>query len=176
MMFSIPAVAQTPFTQEKVSASARVMHGFNLQAGSLNPYGLGLGARGGYTLDNSVYAGASFDMFFGTSKSVLGNNTDADHWQITGEGGYDLALGQDALVLRPLAALGLAQHGVGYCFEEDGTCGYSRETLLVLGFGANLMYDLGGFFLGGDTRFNWVLADVDESTSISLGVLAGMTF
>jgi len=176
MLLSIPAIAQTPFTQDKVTASGRVMYGLNLQAGSLNPYALGLGARGGYTMSNNIYAGGSLDVFFGTSKSVLGNTIDSSHWQIMGEGGYDLALGQDALVLRPLGTLGLSQHAVGYCFEETGDCGHNRNTAIVFGFGANLMYNLGSFYAGGDVRFNWLLADVDENTSIILGGLAGMTF
>lgn len=176
MLLSIPAIAQTPFTQDKVSASGRAMYGLNLQAGSLNPYALGLGARGGYTMSNDLYVGGSLDVFFGTSKSVLNETIDSSHWQIMGEVGYDLALGQEALVLRPLGNLGLSQHAVGYCFEETGVCAHNRNTAIVFGFGANLMYNLGALYVGGDTRFNWLLADVDESTSIVLGALAGMTF
>lgn len=152
------------------------MYGFNLQGGAVNPYALGLGARGGFTLPSQLYVGGSLDYFFGAAKTVLSDDIEAKHWQLLGEVGYDLALGQSALVLRPLGTLGLSQHSVGYCFEENGVCGNSRDNAIVFGFGANMMYDLGGLYVGGDARFNWLLADVDESTSIILGGLVGMTF
>lgn len=175
MTLAVPCTATDAFTWEKVSLSGRGEYGFNLQGGTLNPYALGLGARGGYTLGMGLYLGGSADLFLGASKSVLGNEIDADHFQIMGEAGYDLGLG-DLLVLRPLGAVGLGRHAVGFCFEESGVCGNNAETGVVLGAGANLMVDLGGFFLGADTRLNWLVGNADESTSLILGISAGASF
>jgi len=164
-----------PFTAEKVTASARAQYGFSLQGGTINPYALGLGARGGYTLDFALYLGGSLDWYSGTSNSVLGNTISGDHWQVLADVGYDLALTPD-MVLRPLGNIGVARKSMGYCFEETGVCGEKASNAVVLGLGAEYLYSFGMFNIGADLRFNGLAANTTKSTFINLGVVAGATF
>jgi hypothetical protein len=181
MILAIPATAQAleePFTMEKVTASGRAMYGFSLQGGTINPYALGLGARGGYTLNlynQPLYVGGSMDFYFGTSNSVTGHTIDGNHIQFLGDAGYDLGL-MPELVLRPLVNLGLARHSMGYAFEETGVRGHKAETAIILGFGAEALYSIGAFNIGGDLRFNGMAAHATKTTVITLGIEAGMTF
>jgi len=94
-------------------------------------YSVGIGVRGGKTLDNHIYIGGSFiDQIgdYGLNSLYIGP-----------EGGYDFDL--RAVVLRPYMGLGLFSWTGGNNF--------------VVWPGCAVIWDIPGsnFFLGGDLRF-----------------------
>ena len=74
----------------------------------LNPYGIGIGLRGGVTLPAALYLGASFDYFFGESDDAI--DIEFNLYQVMGNVGYDIGLGP--LTLRPSLGLGVASISV----------------------------------------------------------------
>ena len=95
-----------------------------------NNYSLGLGARGGKTLDNHIYIGGTFIDHFGTS----GFNS----FYLGPEGGYDFDV--RVVVIRPYLGLGI--------FSS------SFKTEPVLWLGGAVIWNIPGsnFFIGGDLR------------------------
>jgi len=71
----------------------------------LNPYGFGAGLSAGLTI-KSIYAGVSFDYFFGEKDKIGGFDTSVSMYQAELHGGYDFGLGP--LTLRPNLGLGVA--------------------------------------------------------------------
>jgi hypothetical protein len=140
-----------------------------------DPYGLAIGARGGYTLDFQLYVGAFFVYYLGSTDSGGGRTTvvaetSANYMQFGAEAGYDLWFGD--LLFRPGAQIGAAlavydvnEGGV----KESGTVG---DFMIAPGF--LLMKPFDDFFLGGDLRAN--LVSGDGVSAVSLFVNGGMRF
>jgi hypothetical protein len=112
-------------------------------------YGLGLGVRGGKTLDNHIYIGGTFIDHFGTD----GFNS----LYVGPEGGYDFDLRY--VVVRPYLGLGL--------FSDTG------GSQFVVWPGCSVLWDIPGsnFFLVGDLRL--VSAPL---TPVGVYFMAGMHF
>lgn len=112
-----PAFAD-PATANSIQLGFGFRYGFNLNSGT-NPFGLGLGVDGGYTLPNAVYLGGNFDYFFGERAS------DSGLVMVMAEGGYDLGLGEN-FVIRPKAGLGFAS------VDSNGRFAIAPGTKLML--------------------------------------------
>lgn len=112
-------------------------------------YGLGLGVRGGKTLDNHIYVGGTFIDHFGTN----GFNS----LYLGPEGGYDFDLRY--VVVRPYLGLGLFSDAAGSQF--------------VVWPGCSVLWDIPNtnFFLVGDLRL--VSAPL---TPVGVYFMAGMHF
>lgn len=117
----------------------------------------GLGARGGKTLANHIYIGASFVFHFaGDSYSAyagpVGNyTTSASVFYFGPEGGYDFDL--KAVVLR--AYVGLGPAFFSWSVNVPGNTVSGSNTRFVVWPGATVIYDFGDspFFIAGDVRF-----------------------
>jgi hypothetical protein len=122
------------------------------------PYGFDLGVRGGYTLPNNIYLGATF--IFNTGFGGWGAGF------VTGfEGGYQFAAGP--VVVRPYGGIGFADeqysYGYGYNYnayecQQTGNpyyCDNGGGTLsLAFWVGGTAMYDFKGgpWFVAADIR------------------------
>jgi hypothetical protein len=135
-------------------------YGVKLAGPELNPWAFGLGAHIGYTLPMGVYFGVPFDYFFGTEDTYNGAPIEAKLWQIEVEGGYDLALGQSA-VLRFKAGVGVASLSFKGCSgdPEAVVCASSSESKPVFGPGLAFLYLGPGFSFTLDTRYELVPTD-----------------
>ena len=173
------AAAEPAFTTGKPSAGLRLQYGIDLEDHDtdLNFYGLGFGARGGYTLDFGLYVGGQFEYFFGGSEEAAGIEISASVWQLQAEAGYDIGLGP-TFALRPQLGLGLAGISAEVCIDDmmgGQACGDDSETDFALSPGALAMYDVGPVFLTGELRFNMIMAE-ESANALFIGVGAGMPF
>jgi hypothetical protein len=148
--------------------SAQALVGF-----AFNDVGFGLGARGGYTLDNHVYIG-------GTLLYHLGNNG-VSALMIGGEGGYDFPVGP--IIIRPYGGLGMVNVSVSipaYTVPGPGgptTYGGGSVSDTKVGFwpGCQFLYSIPGnekFFVGGDAR----ILIIDNFNTLALYGVGGIHF
>ncbi len=182
------AAAEEPWTAARPTISAQLDYGIftgDDEGTDLNPYGLGIGLKGGYTLDQGVYVGGAFDYFFGGSEegSVPGvgsGEVSFNIWTLQAEVGYDLGLMPEA-VLRPKLGLGLTSLGGESCFtvggQENCEDGESQSNF-SLSPGAQFLYSLDGPFITADVRYNIVFTSDNEGDGNGLlfGVGAGYAF
>lgn len=182
LTFASSAFAETPFTAEKPSVGAALKYGIytgDTEQVDLNPYGVGLGVNGGYTLDMGLFVGGQFDYFFGESSDelLLGAPTEfsANVYQLMGVIGYDLGLTPE-LVLRPQLGVGLAFLAAEACFGD--TCESESESKFAIAPGVKALYDVGPVYLSGEVSFNKVFTSDDDgdADAVVLGVGAGAKF
>lgn len=164
------ASADAPMTANAGSAFGQLGYGIftgdDTGGSDVNPYGLGLGLGGGYTLDMGVYLGARFDYFLGDSNTTAGIDSSVNIYQFGLEVGYDLGLAPE-LVLRPQLGLGLGTAA----FEASGSSfGVSVDSSdsqsgLAITPGVAALYDMGGFHLRFDLRYNVFSVEQDVTTA-----------
>ena len=163
------ASAARPFTLERATVGA----GLRFGSDDLN---LGLGARGGYTIRESVYIGGLFDYWFGEEeeRGIPGSrfSVDASYWDLLAVGGYDFGI-SPAVVVRPFGGLGIVSVNVEGCFEVLGNeqCEDDSETEVAGTFGGEVIADLGGWNLGGEFRV--LIAD---DAAVVIGANVGAAF
>jgi hypothetical protein len=145
-----------------LSGSARGLYGVPTADLELNPYGLGVGLRGGVTLPASLYLGASFDYFFGESATILGIETSASRLQLMAHLGYDLGLGP--FTLRPSLGLGMSDISVEVAGLEES------ESDFVASPGAEFLIGLGLLSVSAEARYNKVFADDQDAMVLGLGL------
>jgi hypothetical protein len=141
--------------------------GFGIKAGDadwtgMNPYGLGLGIRGGYELDFKMFIGAGFVYHLGSSESrntapAMANpvfiETSVNYMLAYAEVGYDLWY--DRLLLRPSLWLGM-----GFAIADPyQNLGRQMVSDFMLAPGLNLIYIFDGIYIGADIRYVAVTAD-----------------
>lgn len=136
LLVSAPAGAE-PATANSLQLGLGFRYGFNLKSGP-NPFGLGIGLDGGYTLPSAVYLGGNFDYFFGE------NESDSGLGQLAAEAGYDLGLGEN-FVVRPKV-------GAGIAFADS-------DAYFALAPGLKLMLFTSAVSLSTDFRYDMVFAD-----------------
>jgi hypothetical protein len=170
------AAADPAWTLGKPQVSAQLNYGIATGdiPGDINPYGIGLGVKGGYTLDASIYIGGAFDYYFGGSEETAGSEFDYNVWALQGEVGYDLGLMPEG-VLRPKLGLGISSIGGELCLGD--LCESERESELSIAPGVQFLYSLDSLYLTADARYNIVFADGDaEANGFILGAGAGISF
>lgn len=171
-----PGAEEAPVDGGKkpISAGLLLGYGLDLESGSGNPWGLGFGLGGGYTLDMGLYLGARFVYYLGDSQTIptgLGTHisVDVNIWELGVEGGYDIAM--DKLHIRPGLGLGIAS-------ASSSAAGTSTSDMyLYVAPGAALLYDVSdSFFVGAEVRLQLVFADPDMIKALILLANAGMRF
>ena len=166
---STNANAAEPATAGKPNVGAALLYGIytgddDADTG-LNPYGVGFGINGGYTLDMGLHVGAGFNYFLGDSVG----DVDLNMYQFMGIVGYDLGLTPE-LVLRPQLGIGMNWSSV------SSPLGDETESDLAITPGAKVLYDLGGFYVSGEAAYHHVFADDVNVDGFLLGAGAGLTF
>ena len=155
-----------------ISVSLLLGYGVSLEDGG-NPWGFGLGLRGGYNLD-AIYLGARFVYYFGESESVTvpfaGTiETSINIWELGVEGGYDIDAG--GITIRPGLGLGLAS------VNADAGGMSASESYFFIAPGVSALFDVtDSIFVGADVRFQLIFGDPDTVKGIPLLVNGGMRF
>jgi hypothetical protein len=138
-----------------VSVSAGALAGYALKpsalpASDVNPYGVGLGVRGGVTV-LGLYGGATFLYYLGQSTSFdVGGEKKSNAMAYGLEAGYELGLGPVAL--RPYVGVGF----MNIHFAVTGTDIDDRKSRLYVAPGVTGLFTLMGWFVGADLRYTLV--------------------
>lgn len=182
------ASAEPAGTAAKPQVGGVVKYGIFTGDGDLNPYGIGIGVNGGYTLDMGLFVGAQFDYFFGGSESqeLLGIETEVNVnvYDLMGVVGYDLGL-SPGFVLRPQAGLGLTFASGEVCIADECESG-DTESNFTIAPGVKALYNIGGdfedggLFLSGEAAYHKVFTSEDDgegdADAFVLGIGAGASF
>lgn len=129
--------------------------GANLGFGLGDAYGVGFGGRAGYTLPGRVYVGGIVGYHIGNTAEALGVETRQKTWYFGPEAGYDLGVGK--VILRPVLGLGLAFRNQNITGASDAQVAANvnaseTDTRVYVAPGASVIYPIGNFFVGGDSR------------------------
>lgn len=145
-------------------------YGKELNDGDLNPWGTGIGLEAGITLPVlPIYVGGNAEYFFGGTLDSPAGKVDANVWQLSAEGGYDIGLGP-IFVLRPKLGFGLAHLSGKTCIGALG-CHDDADTKPLIAPGAKFMLLLSHFQLSFDARYAVVTSDPASKAFIfSVGV------
>jgi hypothetical protein len=175
LLFAPSALAQTTATATTQAASPSYAGDENLldptgwSAAALlgfafNDIGFGIGARGGYTLDNHIYLGGTLLYHFGQD--------DVSAFMLGAEGGYDFIVGP--VVIRPYLGLGVSIVSVSVAVPGGGTIGASNTDVAIWP-GCTVLYPIPGnekWFVGGDAR----VLIVNDFNTFALFALGGLRF
>lgn len=170
---SMTAHAEDAFTLNKPQVGATVGYGIYTGEGDLNPYGVGLGVNGGYTLDMGFHIGGRFEYFLGESQGPASFGV----WNFMAEPGYDLGLGPN-MVLRPQLGIGMANVRAEVCLSFLGgpqTCASNSESRFTVAPGAMFLYGFDGPFLAAGLRYQHIFEDVNVG-GLHITVGGGMAF
>jgi hypothetical protein len=134
-------------------------------------YGLGLGARFGYTLPRRVYVGGIAGYHFGSTAESQGVEIKNKTWYFGPEAGYDFGVGK--VILRPVLGLGLAFRNQdvsapGNAVAAAGAEPSETDTRVYVAPGASVVYPIGNFFVGADSR---VMLMSSNNTMTFMGAL-----
>jgi hypothetical protein len=168
-----PKAVEAPKVEEKLGDGNQwelaLTPGFGIKVGdadwsTIDPYGLGIGLRGGYELDWHLYLGAGFIYYLGNSKddayiqrggSAVGPySIKANYMHAYLEGGYNFWFGD--LIFRPSMWLGM---GFAVVDPHPQTNGLKTVSDFMLAPGAGLFYTWDDWMIGGDVRYSIVTAD-----------------
>lgn len=176
---STATALERPFTQEKAQVSGHLGGGIYLGDGNLNPYGFGLGARGGYTFNLPIYVGGLMDIFVGEKDSFPAGEAKAHSFIFQGEVGYDLGITR-RVVIRPKMGLGLTHFFGKTCANLGpigpigpvGGCRSYSDTKFAFQIGAEVPIAVGPVFISPEMRFNIV----NDASALFLGAGVGGAF
>jgi len=157
-----------------ISVGLLLGYGIGIDTGSLNPFGLGFGARGGYNIDK-IFLGARFVYYLGGSETVAGVDLSTNVWEFGIEGGYDVDAG--GVTIRPGLGLGIAGYSVTLPSFAGLGGGSASTTNLYVAPGVGVLGDVSeDIFIGGEARFMVVLASGGSAKGLILLANAGMRF
>lgn len=166
-----PLWADEPATAGALQFGLGFRYGVELNEGDSNPWGTGLGLEGGYTLPFGLYLGGNAEYFFGNEVDFGLGTVDANIWQISAEGGYDIGLAK-YFVIRPKLGLGLANPMVETCLS-GAPCSKASDSYMLLAPGAKLMLFTTHFSLSVDLRYAMVMADPETANAFIFSVGVG---
>lgn len=143
--------ARRDFVKDPTGISGAANLGFGLG----DSYGVGLGARLGYTLPARVYLGGAFGYHVGQTMENQGVSIANKTWFVGPEAGYDVGIGR--FILRPVVGLGLAFKNQDFsgppaAVAAAGVDTSETNTRVYVAPGVHLNYPIGNFFVGADSR------------------------
>jgi len=157
-----PSTREEPFTRDQVQLAAAFAYGVYVGDASdviPSPYGVGLGARAGYTLGPSIYAGAEANYFFGASRSFPEYGDVEGSLKILHYGlvaGYDIRINRWCVV-RPVLGVGAAR--VTAVVRVEGLSGDVSQTGFVANAGAEALFAYQPAFFGLEARYTAFYVD-----------------
>jgi hypothetical protein len=174
VLFATAPARAEPKTANSLQLGLGLRYGIEMNEGDFNPWGLGLGVQGGYTLPNAVYLGGLFEYFFGDSQELGDIKVKGNLWQLMAEAGYDIGL-TPLFVLRPKVGAGIASTSLSTEGCPTGvTCADDSYSDFALAPGVTAMLFLPGFGLSLDARYDLVFAE--SETAKALILTAGIGF
>jgi hypothetical protein len=151
-----------PFTERRVGLGVGLDYGLYLGDAAHDiptPYGLGLGARAGYTFDPNVFLGAELNYFFGASQRFPQYGDVEGSLRILQYGaqaGYDFGIGR-CFALRPKLGFGAAR--VTAQVRVEGLTGEVSETGLALTAGLEALAGYKMWFVSVEARYTYLYID-----------------
>lgn len=146
---------------------------------SLNPYGLGIGIRGGMSFDTRWYIGLGFIYHLGGSDTLNANtpgapttavvNVRQNYMLAFAEGGYNAWLGH--VIIRPSMWLGM---GFAVVDPYLNTGGVHTVTDFLFAPGLGVIDVLDGWYIGADGH--WVFVTGDGAKGLDFFVMIGLRF
>jgi|GEM_PF-946592 len=177
-LLSAPGAAAEPkaFTLGQPAAEAHLAYGAYTGDGKANPYGFGLGLRGGVTLPENLYVGALLEYYFGSSETRSDGFFDAikssaNFWLLQAEPGYDFAI-SDEVVLRPQLNLGFAYAHRNDCIAD--VCDRQSDANLSLAPAGTLLYRGEGYVMYFGMRYSEVFTASDRSSGSGFVMTIGV--
>ena len=152
--------ARPPHTARAVQFGVGFRYGASMTEREPNGWGSGIGADLGYTLPSAIYLGGNFEYFFGGRKELgAGISVKGNIWQLSAEGGYDVAAGKN-FVIRPKLGVGIATANTSFtgCPPSVG-CDSSSETKPLVAPGITFMLFTKSLSFSLDLRTAFVIAD-----------------
>ena len=152
--------ANSPASAKPISLGILLGYGIDFDKGNSNPYGVGLGLRGGYTLNMGLYVGGQFIYFIGDSEEAGGMKASINVMTLGVEVGYDLKVAP--VLIRPSLGLGLAFASASVSGSVSGfSVGdqSNTETYFYVAPGASVIYPINMFFVGADLRLIFMTSD-----------------
>ncbi len=139
------------FVKDPTGFSGAANMGFGLG----DAYGLGFGARLGYTLPGRVYIGGLAGYHIGNTAESQGVSIKNSTTYLGPEAGYDLGVGK--VILRPVIGLGLAFRaqsisGASNAAAAQNVNATENDARVYVAPGASVIYPIGNFFVGADSR------------------------
>lgn len=155
LLFATSAQAE-PFTRQRVQPAAAFAYGVYVGEASdvvPSPYGVGVGARGGYTMGSGFHLGAEANYFFGKSRRFpeygdVEGSLSILHYGIVA--GYDLGV-TPWFVVRPVVGVGAAR--VTAVVRVEGLSGDVSQTGFVATVGAEALIGWKPAFFGLEARY-----------------------
>jgi hypothetical protein len=147
---SNPSYADTGDALDPTGWSVAALLGFGVN----NGVGIGIGARGGYTLDNHVYIGGTLIDHLPSGLNIL---------LLGGEAGYDFEVGP--VVIRAYGGLGFANASV----SVGGVS--ASSTNVAFWPGGTVIYNIPSapqWFVGGDARV-YIVSDFNTLALYGFG-------
>lgn len=178
MTSTVIAGAEPAFTTGKAQVGVDLGYGIYTGDGNANPYGLGIGVRGGYTLDMNLHLGGSFQYNFGESSGSGAAEASFNTWNLMFEPGYDIGIG-DTMAIRPQLGIGMTNYMFDVCVSVPGFgggCSSESETKLAIAPGAMFLMDFGPVFGIAGLRYHHVFIEDVNVDALLLNVGAGMAF
>jgi hypothetical protein len=136
-------------------------------------YGMGLGARVGFTLPFNFYVGGTFLYHIGTHANATSTNV----WYLGGEGGYNIEVAP--IAVRPYVGAGYANWRSEW---PANSCGLSRCNAGIRNAGSAALWpglavlaSAGPYFVGVDFRYV-VLFDVFDGNTAGAFLTGGVRF
>lgn len=176
LCLSAAAQAQEAFTLEKPQVGIGLNYGIYTgdDMGDINPYGVGFGVHGGYTLPMGLYLGAQFEYYLGGSQDVFGAEVSGNIYQFQLEPGYDIAVGPTA-VIRPVLGIGYSTFAFETCVDDECDDGNSQSKFGISP-GAMALVDFGSVYGLAAARYNHIFVDDGNADGLLITLGAGMTF
>lgn len=168
-----------------LGASARLMYSSPIEDLQVNPYGLGLGLRGGITIPGNLYLGVNAELYFGEKDDILAETANRIEAELVGLGdearvarssfvtmaevGYDFSL--VALTIRPLVGFGLLGETIETC-PADGDCTEESNSRFGISPGIQVLALPGFIKLTAEARYLSALGEGDVASLTFGGGLA----
>ena len=163
-----------------VGASARVLYGSPIEDLEVNPYGLGIGLRGGLTVLGDLYLGVNAEIYFGETEDLFADTSSRVEAKLLGgmdeaqvsrssfiamaEVGYDFSL--LALTVRPLVGFGLLGESAETCSRDAEACLEDSSSRFGISPGIQVLALPGFFKLTAEARY---LTSFEENDSLIFG-------
>lgn len=169
------AASAAPDTDEEEAAQKRISVAPELGYATAS-LKLGLGIRGGYTMQNRIYVGGAFVYHFGASEEgeTLGGKVESSvSFFYTGaEVGYEIPAGP--VLVRPYGGVGAMFATISMKGGGEATSDSSSSIAFWPGCTVTYRIPRSSFYVGGDTKL--VIATEGGDASLGLFATGGMRF
>lgn len=160
--FSLHATEAHALGPVNVEVGAKVGYATNPESdAAYNPLGVGLGARGGVEILDSIYVGGNVMYYFGGSQDTAAGSVSSHALMLGVEAGYGFHLSM--LTIRPQLGIGEATLSSSYSSGIASGSLDASTTKLYLEPGVTAFVTLGVFYVGANVNV-LLIPGIDDGT------------